>query len=80
MWLSTKNINTNKLSKKLDHKMIDPFEVIGKKGISLELQLPQAIKIYNVFHLNLLQKVLTDLLTSQINKPIPPKIINNKKK
>ena len=29
IWLSTKNINTNQLSKKLDHKIIDPFEIIG---------------------------------------------------
>ena len=35
--LSTKNINTDRPSKKLDHKMIGPFEVIGKKSISLEL-------------------------------------------
>ena len=54
VWLSTKNISTDRPSKKLDHKMIGPFEVIGKKGISLELQLPQAMKIHNVFHPNLL--------------------------
>ena len=55
-WLSTKNISTDRLSKKLDHKMIGLFEVIRKKSISLELQLSQVMKIYNVFHLNLLQK------------------------
>ena len=54
VWLSTKNISTDQSSKKLDHKMIDPFDVIGKKSILLELQLPQAMKIHNVFHPNLL--------------------------
>lgn len=39
IWLSTKNINTDQPSKKLDHKMICSFEVIKKKDILLELQL-----------------------------------------
>lgn len=34
--------------------MIDSFEVIKKKDISIELQLSQTMKIYNVFHLNFL--------------------------
>ena len=54
MWLSTRNINTDQTSKKLLYNMIGLFEVIEKKDISLELQLPQTIKIYNVFNLNLL--------------------------
>ena len=57
--------------------MIGPFEVIGKKNISLELQLPQTMKIYNVFHPNLLQKTSTDPLTGQVNEPAPPVMINN---
>ena len=78
VWLSTKNIKIDRPSKKLDYKMIGLFKVVGKKGISLELQLPQAIKIYNVFYPNLLQKVSLDPLTSQVNEPAPPVIINNK--
>ena len=35
------------------------------------------MKINNVFHPNLLQKAFTDPLTSQINRPAPPVIINN---
>ena len=42
--------------------MIGFFEVFRKKSISLELQLSQAIKIYNIFHPNLLQKSLIDSL------------------
>ena len=37
------------------------------------------MKIDNVFYSNLLQKALTDPLTNQINKLLPPVIINNKK-
>ncbi len=57
--------------------MIGPFDVIGKKSISLELQLPQAMKIHNVCHSNLLQKSSTDPLTDQVNEPAPLVIINN---
>ncbi len=79
VWLSTKNISTYRPSKKLDHKMIGPFDIIGKKSISLELQLPQAMKIHNVFHPNFLEKASTDPLTGQVNEPALPLIINNKK-
>lgn len=60
--------------------MINPFKVIGKNSILLELQLPQAIKIHNVFHPNLLWKASIDPLIGQVNKPIPSIIINNKEK
>ncbi len=77
VWLSTKNISTNQLSKKLDHKIIGPFDVIGKKSISLELQRSQAMNIHNVFQPNFFPKTSTDSLTGQVNKPAPPVIINN---
>ena len=69
VWLSTRNIITDRPSKKLDHKMLSFFEVIGNKGVSIELQLPQSMKIHNVFHPNLLQKASTDHLTNQVNEP-----------
>lgn len=33
MWLSSKNISTAQLSKKLNHEIIDFFEIIRKKNI-----------------------------------------------
>ena len=80
VWLSTRNINTDRPFKKLDHKMLGLFKVIRNKGVSIELQLPQSIKIHNVFHSNLLQKASTDPLTNQVNKLPPPVIINNEEK
>ena len=56
------------------------FEVIRNKRVFIELQLPQSIKIYNVFHPYLLQKTSTDLLINQPNEPLPPVIINIKEK
>ena len=78
--LAIKNITFDQPFKKLDHKMLGFFEVIGNKRVFVELQLLQSIKIYNVFHSNLLQKASTDPLTNQVNKLPPPVIINNKEK
>ena len=58
--------------------MLRSFEVIGNKGIFLELQLQQSKKIYNVFHNNLLRKVLIDLLSNHVYKPSLPVTINDK--
>ena len=59
--------------------MLGLFEVIVNKGVSVELQLPQSMKIYNIFHPNLLQKTSTNSLTNQVNEPPSPFIINNEK-
>ena len=75
--LSIRNITTDRPSKKLDHKMLGPFEVIENKRVFVELQLPQSMKIHNIFHYNLLRKASTDLLTNQVNEPLPSVIINN---
>ena len=60
--------------------MLGFFEFIGNKRVSIELQLLQAMKIHNIFHLYLLQKISIDLLTNQANEPLPLVIINNKEK
>ena len=57
--------------------MLGFFEVIRNKEISVQLQLPQSMKIHNVFHPNLLRKASTDPLINQVNEPPPPVIINN---
>lgn len=64
--------------KKLNHKILAFFEVIRNKKGSVKLQLAQLIKIPYVFHLDLLQKVLTNFLINQVNEPLPLVIINNK--
>ncbi len=38
------------------------------------------MKIHNIFHLNLLQKASTDLLTDQVNEAASSMIIINEKK
>ena len=54
VWLSTKNIKTKRLSKKLDYKMISSYKIKELIGSLYQLDLPTSIRIHNVFHLNLL--------------------------
>ena len=46
--------------------MLGPFPIVKKVRTSYELQLPQTIKVYNVFHSNLLRKDLGNPLPGQI--------------
>lgn len=59
--------------------MLSFFKLIEDKKILVELQLPHSIKIYHVFHLNLLCKAFIDPLINQVNDPPPSVIISNKK-
>ena len=80
MWLSTRNIKTERPLKKLDHKMIGPYKIEILVRSSYWLKLPITMKIHNVFHPNLLQKAATDPLPGQCNKPEPLTIIDDEKK
>ena len=63
VWLSTANIKTQKLFKKLDHKQVGPYKIIKKVGpISYRLRLPPTMKIYLVFYLLLLRLYVGDPL------------------
>ena len=79
VWLLTRNIKTKRPSKKLDYKMIGPYKVKELVKSSYQLYLSHTMKIYNIFHLNLLWKAAIDLLPSQQNSLSPPTIVNNEK-
>ena len=59
--------------------MLGFFKVMENKEVFIKLQLPQSMKIHNIFYFNLFQNFLTDLLINQVNKLPLPVIINNKK-
>ena len=67
VWLSTRNIKTKKLLKKLNHKIIGPYKIKKLVGSSYQLELPHTIKIYDIFHPNLLWKAVDDPLSNQQN-------------
>ena len=80
VWLLTRNIKTNRPSKKLDHKMIGPYKVKKLVESSYRLELPHTMKIHDVFHPNLFWKVANDPLPGQRNSPLPPIVIDDKEK
>ena len=79
IFLLTKNIRTEKPSKKLDDKNIGPFKIKKLVGSSYQLELPHTMKIHDIFHLNLLWKAADNPLPSQQNIPPPLTVVNNKK-
>ena len=78
VWLSTKNIHTERPSKKLDHKKIGPYKVTELVGSSYRLELPESMKIHDVFHPSLLRLAAKNPLPGQHNDPPPPVIVNDK--
>ena len=80
VFLLTRNIRTERSSKKLDDKNICPFKI--KKLIELlyQLELPHTMKIHDVFHANLLWKAANNHLSGQRNSPSLSTVMNNKEK
>ena len=76
--MSTKNIKTERPSKKLDHKMIGPYKIKQLVRLSCQLDLSISIKIHDIFHLSLLWKATNNPLPDQHNNSAPPVIINDK--
>ena len=79
VWLSTKNIHTERPSKKLDHKKIAPYKATGLVGSLYRLDLPVSMRIHDVFHPSLLRPVAEDPLPGQHNDSPPPVVVNDKK-
>jgi transposase InsO family protein len=78
VWLSSKNIRTQRPSKKLDSKNLGPFEIVKKVGAtSYELKLPASMRIHPVFHSNLLRLDPDTPLPGQIVDPPPPVVIDD---
>jgi hypothetical protein len=80
VWLWRKYIKITYPLNKLNFKLIGPYSIIKKIGSKVyKLELPPSIKIYPVFHILLLEPIITQ------NNPIPghlqhpplPVIINN---
>jgi hypothetical protein len=77
VWLSTKNIKTERPSRKLDHKWIGPYKVKKILKGACQLDLPSSMKIHDTFHTSLLRSAPNDPLTGQIQPPPPPIVVED---
>ena len=81
VYLNTKNIQTERPSKKLDHKRVGPFKIIEKIGShAFKLDLPASMKIHPVFNVALLTPKSIDGLQDIENRqvdPAPPIVVVN---
>jgi hypothetical protein len=75
VFLSSRNINTTRPSKKLDDKMLGPFKVLEAVGTSYRLQLLSTMRIHDVF--SLLRKAANDPLPGQTNEPPQPVVVDD---
>ena len=73
VWLDTRNIRTERPAKKLDSKNIGPLRVLQQVNPNAyRLELPEQMRVHNVFHTSLLHKVSSDPLPGQIDAERPP--------
>ena len=79
VWLSTKNLQTKRSSKRLNHKSIGPFEIVKIKSEICQLKLSSSMKIHDTFYIFLLRPVTTDLFVNQKQKSSPFVMIKGKK-
>ena len=80
VFLNIKNIVIDKSCKKLNDKMLDSFKIILIINSFYKLKLFEIIKIYNVFHLKLLNLAVINSLSNQKNLSFKIIIIKDKKK
>lgn len=77
VWLSTKHIRSQRPTGKLDNKRLGPFQIIALAGTrSYKLELPHTMRIYPVFHTNLLEPYKEDPIEGRTSVPSPPVIID----
>ena len=78
--MSSKNIKTKQLSKKLDYKQIKSIKTKNLIKSSYKLDLPSSMKINDIFYLYLLRPMATNLLLGQCNSPLLLVVVNEKEK
>ncbi|MBW0576998.1 hypothetical protein O181_116713 [Austropuccinia psidii MF-1] len=77
VWLSCKNINSSRPTKKLSERWLGPFLMLDKVSTyAYHLKLPsQWNSIHPVFHISLLEPVKTSKIPNRHQEPPPPIII-----
>lgn len=76
VWVSTKDWNTTRPSRKLSEQTAGPFKILERKGNAFHLELPASIKVNPVLNAEKLRKAADDPLPGQINPEPPPIEVN----
>jgi len=77
MFLNERNIVTARLFKKLNDKMLDPFQIIDFVDSFYKLKLSETMHIHDVFHSELLRLVVNDSLSDQKNESSKSIVVND---
>jgi len=77
MFLNERNIVTARPFKKLDDKMLGFFTNLGPVDSSYKLELPETMRVHDVFHPGLLRLVADDSLPGQKNEPPESIVVND---
>ncbi len=80
IWLSTKNIKTERSSRKLNYKMIDSYKIKKIMKNACQLNLSQFMKIHDTFYISLLRSSFTDSLIEQIQLSSSSIVVNDEEK
>ena len=81
VWLSTKNLQIKYLCQKLNMRRAGSFKVKWViNPYAYELDLPRAYRVHSVFHVNLMNPVVTDSLEGHWQEPSPLILIDREKK
>jgi len=76
VYISRKGWSTDRPSTKLDYQRAGPFKILEMRGHSYVLDLPEHMKMGNIFSADRLRKAAMNPLPGQIEPPPPPTEIN----
>ncbi|GAA5865997.1 hypothetical protein JCM1840_003369 [Sporobolomyces johnsonii] len=77
VWLSHKNILTNRSSQKLDHRFLGPYPVKERVGdLAYRLDLPAEVRLHPVFHVSLLHPHAANPFPDRLPAPPPLTIVD----
>jgi hypothetical protein len=80
IWLIIRNIQIDKSSRKLNHKMLKLFKISKKRESLYKLDFSEEMNIYSMFHISFLRKNFENLLSRQIILSLSSVMIDDEQK